>query len=96
MRGVGALAIATVFLTVAVVACPGGRPIPVAPAPEYERPVVTPWDGGVNEEAVDPFAAAAESGWIGGEGSETAPVHAGGSSGAAPERGQAGAAGGSP
>jgi len=36
------------------------------PAPVYERPRAAPWDGGSRATSEDPFAAAAESDWIGG------------------------------
>jgi len=43
--------------------CGGQRTI-TAPPPEYERPVVRPWDAGAEEEPEDPFAAASEGDWI--------------------------------
>ena len=47
-----------------VLACCGGPRTITAPAPEYERPVVRPWDAGGGEDPEDPFAAAAEGDWI--------------------------------
>ena len=39
---------------------------PRGPAPVYERPAAAPWDAGSRATTEDPFAAAAESDWIGG------------------------------
>jgi hypothetical protein len=39
---------------------------PRGPAPVYERPAGAPWDAGSRVTGDDPFAAAAESEWIGG------------------------------
>jgi hypothetical protein len=47
-----------------VLACCGGPQTITAPAPEYERPVVRPWDAGGREGPEDPFASAAEGEWI--------------------------------
>jgi len=47
-----------------LVACCGGPQTITAPPPEYERPVVRPWDAGRAEDPEDPFALAAEGDWI--------------------------------
>lgn len=44
--------------------CPGRQPLPQGPPPEYEKPVLPPWDAGQPKPAADPFAAAAEGKWI--------------------------------
>jgi len=49
---------------VVMACCGGGQRTITAPPPEYERPVVRPWDAGGDEEPEDPFAAAADGDWI--------------------------------
>lgn len=44
--------------------CPGRQPLPQGPPPEYEKPVLAPWDAGQPTRASDPFAAAAQGGWV--------------------------------
>jgi len=53
--GTGASMLALVSLAVSC----GARQRPAGPAPEYERPVVTPWDAGV---PVDPLTLAEATG----------------------------------
>jgi hypothetical protein len=87
-------------VTLAVLGAPltcARRPMASGPSPEYERPVVEPWDAGADQapDEFDPFAAAAESDWVGGE-EETLPSEGGsGGEGGVSANGGAGRAGGS-
>ncbi len=56
--------LALVFLCGLSCSAPAARPR--GPAPIYERPAEAPWDAGSRMTSEDPFAAAAESDWIGG------------------------------
>ena len=57
---------AAVALALAVgMACSSRRAAPPpGPPPEYERSPVTPWDAGLPQDEVDPFAEAAEGDWV--------------------------------
>ena len=48
------------FAAVVAAACSGQRARPAGPPPEYEAPVVTPWDAG---KPVDPLNSA-EGDWV--------------------------------
>jgi len=54
----------TVALGLCLLTCSTQPSVPRGPAPEYEPPVLPPWDAGSGADSVDPFAAAAEGDWI--------------------------------
>ncbi len=91
--------ICTSFVLAGVVAgCPASRSRFKGPPPEYERPAVAPWDAGVvkPDDDFDPFAAAAESEWIGGEPETPNTSATGGEVSRAQSDTRGGAAGSSP
>ena len=54
------------LVLLSALSCSAPTQRPRGPAPVYERPAAKPWDGGSRATGDDPFAAAAESDWIGG------------------------------
>jgi hypothetical protein len=71
-----------VALVVVGIGCSSRAVRPAGPPPEYEPPVVTPWDAGRPSDQADPFADAAEGEWTTEPGDEPGPADAGSEGGA--------------
>ena len=90
--------LAAVFLSALLAGgCPASRSRIEGPPPEYERPVVAPWDAGLDQDQdFDPFAAAAQGDWVGGEPEDAGATATGGASPKSRDAAHGGAAGSSP